>query len=92
VSIIVEISDQSLFMGMWVSRKYKFCATVYIYVIVFKLVYQLIAGEYGNGFGVRAKWAFDDGVKTNKVEAIDDIEIVIVIVSDLIEIIFANYH
>lgn len=90
--VVDDIGYQSLFVFFGVLGYDEPVALFNVVLVTFDLVDQLIVGKESQSFRGLAKVALDNGAKAIEVNAIDDVEVVILIVSDLIDGIFADDH
>jgi hypothetical protein len=63
-----------------------------VIIIVFELVDQLISCQKSEDFGILAKGTHDYWRKALKVDCIEQVEVVVLVVANLINAIFVYYY
>lgn len=92
VGVVDDIRDKALFMLFGVLGDDELVTLFNVVLVTFDLIDQLIVSEQSQSFGGLAVVALNYRAKAIEVNAVDDVEVVVFIVSNLSDRVFADNH
>ena len=90
--VVVHTNDEPIFMLSIILGKYKFITTLNGVTIIFELIDQLICGQKGDVFCFFTEATMSDVGETFKDDGVEGVEVVVLVISNLTNIIIADHY